>query len=117
VSAPALCSDSINQKISRPVELGQLALPEGERSRLDAKKALEFSPSQRPHNPYNPRMRENSYARRGRLQNLQNRRKGVLEVLEALASGKSSRILNGATSVRGVANRAQRRATNADLVG
>ena len=33
----------------------------------------------------------------------------VKKVLEALASGKSSRILIGATSVHGVANRAQRR--------
>jgi hypothetical protein len=43
-------------------------------------------------------------------QNLQNLQKGLLEVLEALASGKSSRILIGETSVHAIANRAQRRA-------
>jgi hypothetical protein len=110
LSAPALCSDSINQRISRPVELGQLALPGGGRSPFNAEKAPELSPSRRPRNPYNPRTRENSYARGGRRQNRQNLQKGLLEVLEALASGKSSRILIGETSVHAVANRAQRRA-------
>ena len=110
LSAQALCSDSKNQKVSRPVELGQLALPGGERSPLNAEKAPELSPSRRPHTPYNPRTRENSYARGGRRQNRQNLQKGLLEVLEALASGKSSRILIGETSVHAIANRAQRRA-------